>query len=174
MITRVIIDGDSLHKLSKGQNIDVDFKRLREMYRTATSGPVAFEYFAVEPVETVDGQPHSQLRRLLDWLTNNGFRVRSVEADLADSNSLRIMRSELLVWMALEIAAAARRSDRIVVWSGDRALWRAVDAAQEAGSFVELVADGAVVPGALMRSADVFIDGRPLCPLIGKPKKAAA
>lgn len=173
MRTAVFIDGDSLHKLSKDQHIDVDFKQLRDMYRE-TGSVVTFDYFTVEAIRTVGDEQRSLLRKLLDWLVNNGFRVRNIEANLADEHSMRTMRSELVVWMGIEMVAAARRVDRIVLWSADRALWRAVEAAQDAGAAVDVVADRATAPGILARSADSFVDGRTLCPLIGQPKKATA
>lgn len=169
MRTAVFIDGDSLHKFSRSEKFDVDFKRLREMYQQLTD-TVTFEYYSIE---VMVGEV-SQHRKLLDWLETNGYRLRAIEVDANINDSVRIARTELVVWMALEIAAAAKRSERIVVWSADRALVRAIAAAQDAGAAVTIVADRTMISGTLMRSADVFTDARSLQGLIGQPKKAPA
>lgn len=169
MRVAVFIDGDSLHKFSRSEKFDVDFKRLREMYQQITD-TVTLEYYAVE---VMDGEV-SQLRKLLDWLEMNGFRLRCIEADANANDSVRVARAELVVWLALEMAAAAKRADRIVVWTSDRALVRAIAAAQEAGAAVTLVSDRTMVSGSLLRAPDVFTDARSLRGLIEQPKKATA
>lgn len=169
MRVAVFIDGDSVQKLSQSQGFEVDFKRLRDMY-TQLSDTVTFEYFTVEPIDN----QKSVLRKLLDWLELNGFRLRNIEAEVTERDSIRVARAELVVWMALEIAAASKRADRIVIWSADRALLRAVGVAQEAGAAVTLVSDKTVASGRLMRSADVYLDARNLRGLIEQPKKATA
>lgn len=172
MRTRVFIDGQWLHRVSGNLGFDTDFKRVRALYLPTASDTFAIEYFTIEAVRS-DGE--SGMRKLLDWLELNGYRVNSLKVELSERDSIRENRSELMVWMALKIASAANHgTERIVIWSADRAMARAVQAAQAAGAEVLVVADLANCSTILRRAADTFVDLTTLRADIEQPIKIPA
>ena len=170
MRTAVFIDGHWLHKTSAALGFDVDFKRLHAWYEDHET--CSIEYFAIEATRP-DGT--STVRKLLDWLECNGFRVRSIPVDIDQRDSIRDTRSEMMVWLALSMVNAAERGiERIDLWTNDRSMIRAVSAAQQSGAFVTLVAEFSNCPGTLMRAADSFVEIAGLKSEIEQARKVVA
>ena len=166
----MFIDGVSLHASARALGFDIDYKRLLEQFRGHGRLVRAYYYAGTED------QDYFPARALTDWLTYNGYSVASG----------RKTKSNLDIELTVNAMELAGQLDEMVLFSGDSAFRRLVEAVQRRGVRVTVVSTVAsrlmTVSNDLRRQADAFIDLADLRPAIsrgiahsqGQPPSAAA
>lgn len=150
-----IIDGDSLSMNRVGFN--VDWRRLHKY--ACAAHPLDVTTLNFNGVEYFKEDGNSQNRRLLDYLSMNGFRVKSSPANLAAEGAVQRARLHVMVGLTIDMLLAANSGmQEVIVWSGDGAMVPAVEAAQKLGASVTVIAVDAYCSNALKIEADNFID----------------
>jgi uncharacterized LabA/DUF88 family protein len=157
MKTAIFIDGANLHSTCKGLGFHVDFAKLlrvvggdlptRAIYYTAT-----FDHLEVQTV-----------RPLLDWLSYNGYVVRSKPVkEFTNLDGTRKTKGNLDIEIAVDVMEMLPHMERMVLFSGDGDFRYLVEAAQRRGVFVTAIStietDPSMIADELRRQADQFID----------------
>ena len=87
----MIIDGPNFHAVAKALDLEVDFRALREAFRSR-SRLVRAIYFTT----VIEDAEHAPLRPLLDWLDYNGFMTRTKPArDFTDAQGRRRVKGSM-------------------------------------------------------------------------------
>ena len=165
----LFIDGQGLHHAAKALNFEVDYKRLMAEFKRR--GPLLRAYYYTTVFETED---FTAVRPLLDWLTYNGFTVRTMLLrDHDDGEGRRRSKRNVGVDLAIDAMETAGYVDNIYLFSGDGDFRSLVEALQRRGVFVTVVSTlrrtpGPVVADELRRQADAFLELSDLRTVIAK------
>ncbi len=190
-VTRVaaFIDGANLYPAAKATGRDIDFRLLKSWLGGERAGEVpphdpswrllrAAYYTAL--VESDDGEFQS-IRPLIDWLSYNGFSMRSKPArPYIDAVGQRRVKGNIDVDLAVDAMAMAAtgRCDDMVLFSGDGDFVPLVREVQRAGVRVIVVSALKVHPpmvaDELRRQADEFICLSDLIKIVGRDPAARA
>jgi uncharacterized LabA/DUF88 family protein len=170
----LFIDGANLYSAAKGLNIDIDFKKLLDEFQKRGVLIRAYYYTAI-----VEDQDYSPIRPLVDWLDYNGFTVVTKSAkEHTDSNGRKRHRGDMDVELAVDMMEMAGHADHVVLFSGDSAFRRLVEAVQRRGVRVTVVSTVKSQPSMasdeLRRQADSFVDLADLAGIISRPRAAAS
>jgi uncharacterized LabA/DUF88 family protein len=153
----VLIDGPELRATVGGIGIDVDFKKLLELFQGAARVVRACFYY----IEREDEEEHS-LRPLVDWLDYNGYRTVACSGRETDGIGRRSNKNFLNVRLAVDALDGAASVDHVVIFSGDAVLGPVVDCLKDHGKRVSIVSTLQLRPpmiaDELRRKADQFID----------------
>lgn len=144
----LLIDGPYVLSTCRSLLIDIDFKRVLDLFR-AEGRLTRAHFYAL----TGNNGDTNSLRPLLDWLDYNGYTTTARPAD----RSLSGVELDLAV-DALRLSAAA---DHLVIFSGAADLTKLVYALKDLGKRVTLVgglASPVAVADELRRAADQFVD----------------
>lgn len=154
----LFIDGANLHATARALGFDIDFRKLLAEFQERGRLLRAFYYTPV-----FENQEGSSTRPLIDWLSYNGYTVRTRPAkDLTDASGRRKARSSLSIELAMDAFETSRHLDEIVLFSGDGDFRPVVEAVQRHGVRVTVVSTIAIYPPLiaedLRRQADSFIE----------------
>lgn len=130
--TAVFIDGAHLLFATKTLGLDVDFKRLLDEIRRDRLLVRAYFYASV-----FDKQDSPSVRPLIDWLVYNGFTVRiKTMREPADPTATRPTRRSLDIQLAVDAMDLSKRTDQMVIFSGNGDFRALVGAIQRRGVHV--------------------------------------
>ena len=176
--TALFIDGANFFASAKALNLDVDFEKLIDLFRSQGRLIRALYY---TPVSSDD--EFSSVRPLIDWLGYNGYSVVTKPGrSYLDSDGHRTVKGNMKVDLAVDALQLAQELDHIVLFSGDGDLRCLVADLQARGCRVSVVStlksQPAMVSDELRRQADQFIELLDVAPDISRdtvvrPKRAA-
>lgn len=156
--TVVLIDGANVANQLKNLNLKIDWKKFREWLTQETHLVRVVYYTAVRE----DAEGFQGLRKMLDFLTYNGYDVREKLAREYTKDNRTYVKGNMDVEIAVDIinAATNMKADNIILFSGDGDFCYALDKAKTNGSRVGVIAerDSGVVSDDLRKSADYVID----------------
>jgi len=170
----IFIDGPNLYGMSKGLGFDMDYKKVLEMF--AKKGIlIRAQYYT--PLDE-EGE-FVALKPLVDYLAYNGYSVVTKPLKrYVDANGERHAKGGMNVEIAVDAMEISEYVDHIVIFSGDGALCRLVEALKRKGKRVSIIstmrADKPMVSDDLRRLADNFIELDELRSMCARPAKPAA
>ena len=158
----LFIDGANLFAMAKSLHIDIDFKRLLNLFRSRGNLVRALYFTAVS-----DDQEFSSLRPLIDWLDYNGFTmITKGTKEFKDETGRRKIKNNMHIELTVEAFKLSDRLDHIVIFSGDGDFRSLVEALQEKGLRVSVVSSLQTQPpmisDELRRQADQFVEFKDL------------
>jgi uncharacterized LabA/DUF88 family protein len=160
--TALFIDGPNFHNSAKDMGFDVEYSTLLRFFRERSRLSRAFYYTAVDP----SGE-NTPLRRLLDWLSYNGYQVVSkASKEFRDNGGQRRVKGNMDIELAIDMLNMAPYLDHVVLFSGDGDFRRLIEATQMRGIQVSVVASDDVTADEVQRQADQFVDLSLLRPYI--------
>lgn len=169
----LFIDGANLHSTAKALGLDIDYRKLLDLFGAQGRLVRAYYYTALP-----DEPEYSPLRPLVDWLDYNGFTLvtkplkRYTEAH---TGSVRA-KGNMDIEIAVDMLELAPHLDHAVLFSGDGDFRYAVAAVQRRGVRVSVVSTLRSQPpmaaDELRRQADSFVDLADLAPVVGRPREA--
>jgi uncharacterized LabA/DUF88 family protein len=164
----VFIDGANLYASSRALGLEIDYRRLHDLFSKRGRLIRAFYYTAL-----MDEQEYSPLRPLIDWLDYNGYAMVTKPAkEFTDAAGRRKIKGNMDIELAIDVMEMAPFLDHIVLFSGDGDFRRLVEAVQRKGVRVTVISTGrsqpAMVADELRRQADVFVDLHDLEAEIGR------
>lgn len=152
------VDGANLQAAARALDIEIDYRRLRDLLREKCHLVRALYYIADA------GDPEfSSIRPLIDWLDYNGFStVTKAPKAFPDSNGRRRSRQHMHVELTADALRLAEYLDHVIIFSGDGNLTPLVAALQYRGTRVSIVStlrtQPPMVADELRRQADQFIE----------------
>ena len=154
----LFIDGANLHNTLKLLGLEVDYRKLLDVF-TRGGRLIRANYYTA----LWDDQDYSALRPLVDWLDYNGFNVvKKAAREQTDAQGKRRIKGNMDVDLAVDMLELAPRLDHAILFSGDGDFRRLVEAVQRKGVRVSVVstlrAGQPVLADELRRQADQFID----------------
>jgi len=169
----LFIDGANLYSAAKSLNVDLDFRKLVEFFRTKGILVRAYYYTAI-----VEGEEYSPIRPLVDWLDYNGFTmVTKPVKRYTDSAGHTRTKGNMDVEITVDMLSMASRIDHAVLFSGDGDFRRLVEAVQDKGVRVSVISTLKSQPpqaaDELRRAADQFVDLNDLLDVFGRPGREA-
>jgi len=167
----IFIDGANLYSAAKGLNVDIDYRKLLEVFKGHGRLVRAYYYTAL-----VEDQDFSPIRPLVDWLDYNGYTLVTKPAkEYIDANGRRRFKGDMDVELAVDLLQAAAFIDHAFLFSGDGDFVAAIEAVQRKGMRVSVVSTIKSTPPMasddIRRAADNFIDLADLVTLIGRPPR---
>jgi uncharacterized LabA/DUF88 family protein len=154
----LFIDGANLHATTRALGFDIDFTRLLAEFEKRGRLVRAYFYTALSE----DGD-FSNLRPLVDWLTYNGFTVRTKPVkEFDDGDGHRRVKRNMTVELAIDAMELAPYIDSAFVFSGDSDLKELIAAIQRRGIHTVVVSSTLTAPSMigseLRRQADEFLE----------------
>jgi uncharacterized LabA/DUF88 family protein len=164
----VFIDGANLYATTRALDLDIDYKRLLDEFRSRGNLVRASYYTA-----TLEDQEYNSVRPLIDWLDYNGYTVVTKPAkEFTDSTGRRKIKGNMDIELAVDAMELAEHVDQIILFSGDGDFRSLVEAIQRRGVRVTVVStiktQPAMIADELRRQADVFTDLGDLKAKIGR------
>lgn len=175
----LFIDGANFYGAARALSIDVDYKRLLELFAKKGRMIRAFYYTTL-----IEDQEYSPIRPLIDWLDYNGYTMvtRPVK-EYTDSQGRRKLKGSIDIDLAIDALEMADHVDHVLLFSGDGDFRRLIEALQRRGVRVSVVStiksQPPMVADEMRRHADNFIDLYDLAPHIqrltssGAPRRLA-
>lgn len=169
----LFIDGANLYSTAKSLNVDMDFKKLLEFFRSRGVLVRAYYYTAI-----VEGEEYSPIRPLVDWLDYNGFTmVTKPVKRYTDASGHTRTKGNMDVEITVDMLSMAPNIDHAVLFSGDGDFRRLVEAVQDKGVRVSVVSTLKSQPpqaaDELRRAADQFVDLADLLDVFARPNREA-
>jgi len=150
--TGLFIDGPNFHGSSRDMGFDVDYQALLEFFRERAKVIRAFYYTALD----VSGE-HTPLKPLVDWLSYNGYIVVTKPTKEFKNGGQRRVKGNMDVELTIDMLNLAPHLDHVVLFSGDGDFRRLVEAVQQRGVKVTVLAATDVTADELRRQADQFV-----------------
>jgi uncharacterized LabA/DUF88 family protein len=168
----LFLDGVNLYSASKLLSMDIDFRRLRDVFANQAH-LIRTLYYTTVSEET----EFSAVRPLLDWLNYNGYTVVTKPAKVyVEAEGRQKSKINMGVDIAVDAMKLAPYLDHLVLFSGDGDYRCLVAALQDVGKRVtvvsSLVTNPPMVADELRRQADQFVDLAQLQSLIGRESGA--
>ncbi|MFA9459846.1 NYN domain-containing protein [Thiohalorhabdus methylotrophus] len=152
--TGLFIDGPNFHGSSRDMGFDVDYQALLNFFRQRAKLTRAFYYTALD----VSGE-HTPLKPLVDWLSYNGYIVVTKPTkEFKNGNGNRRIKGNMDIELAIDMLNLAQYLDHAILFSGDGDFRRLVDAVQQRGVKVTVLASSDVTADELRRQADQFVE----------------
>lgn len=152
--TGLFFDGPNFHGSARDLGFDVDYQALLGFFRKRCNLIRAIYYTAFDHT-----QEHNPLRRLVDWLSYNGFVVVTKPTkEFDDGNGGRRRKGNMDVDLAIDMLTLAPRLDHMVLFSGDGDFRRLIEAVQQYGVKVTVLAASDVTADEVRRQADHFVE----------------
>jgi uncharacterized LabA/DUF88 family protein len=169
----LFIDGSNLHAAARALALDIDYKRLLDVFAGKGRLIRAFYYTAV-----IEDQEYSPLRPLVDWLDYNGYTmVTKPTKEYTDAAGRRKIKGNMDIELAIDMLEMAQHLDHAVLFSGDGDFRRLVEAVQRRGVRVSVVStvksQPAMISDELRRQADIFVELQELGPAIARVRDEA-
>lgn len=154
----LFVDGANLYATAKTLGIDIDYKRLLQLFRQKGQLVRALYYTAL-----AEDQEYSSIRPLIDWLDYNGFSmVTKPIKEFTDATGRRKVKGNMDIELAVDAMRLADHLDHLVIFSGDGDFRSLVAALQQKGKRVSVVStlqtQPPMVADELRRQADQFVD----------------
>jgi len=154
----LFIDGANLYASAKSLGFEIDFKRLKSLFRRKGQLVRALYYTAL-----LEDQEYSSIRPLIDWLDYNGFSmVTKPTKQFLDTTGHRKIKGNMDIELTVDAMHLAPNLDHLVIFSGDGDFRSLVAALQQMGKRVSVVStlrtQPPMVADELRRQADQFID----------------
>jgi uncharacterized LabA/DUF88 family protein len=169
----LFIDGANTYSAACGLGFDIDYKRLRELFRTRCRLIRAFYYTAL-----MEQKEFSPIRPLADWLDYNGYTmVTKATKEFTDAQGRRRIKGNMDIELAIDMLEMAPHVDHVFLFSGDGDFRRLIDAVQRRGKRASVVSTIKSVPPMasddLRRQADHFYELAEFIPLIQRKDHGA-
>jgi uncharacterized LabA/DUF88 family protein len=169
----LFIDGANLYAAARTLGIDIDYKKLLELFSNEGQLIRAVYYTAL-----IEDQKNSPIRPLVDWLDYNGYTMVTKPAkEFADPSGHRRIKGNMDIELAIDVMEMAERLDHVVLFSGDGDFRRLVEAVQRKGARFTVVSTQRSVPpmvaDELRRQADNFVDLQDMAPQIARTRSTA-
>ena len=153
-------------------NFDIDYRRLLGEFTKKGRLIRAFYYTAL-----TDDQEYSPVRPLIDWLDYNGYTIISKKAkEFTDESGRRRIKGDMDVEISVSMLSMADYIDHAILFSGDGDFRRLVEAVQDKGVRVTVVATlhshPPMISDDLRRQADNFLDLADLAEHVARPIQA--
>ena len=170
----LFIDGANLYAAARALDIEIDYKRLLNLFSSNSQLVHAVYYTAL-----IEDQKNSPIRPLVDWLDYNGYTMVTKPAkEFTDSSGRRKIKGNMDIELAIDVMEMADKLDHVVLFSGDGDFRRLVEAVQRKGVRFTVVSTQQSVPpmvaDELRRQADKFLDLRDMAPLIARAQSSVA
>ncbi|WRH64357.1 MAG: NYN domain-containing protein [Fuscovulum sp.] len=164
----LLIDGANLHATAKSLSIEIDYKLLRQEFMRRGKLVRAIYYTAM-----LDGEEHNPIKPLVDFLSYNGFHLRTKLArEFTDSQGRRKIKGNMDIELAVDALELAPRLDHIVLFSGDGDFTPLVECLQKKGVRVTVIStirsQPPLIADDLRRQAENFVDLYDLREVIGR------
>src|SRR5258706_993882 len=164
----LIRDGSNLHAAQRSRGLDIDYKKLLDLFASKGHLVRAFYYTAL-----VEDQEYSPIRPLVDWLDYNGYTmVTKPTKEFTDAFGRRKIKGNMDIELAIDVMEMAPFLDHVVLFSGDGDFRRLVEAVQHKGKRVSVVSTirstPPMVADELRRPADNFMELADLMPQIAR------
>ncbi|MFZ3583991.1 NYN domain-containing protein [Loktanella sp. DJP18] len=170
----VFIDGSSTWSAARAQGLTVDYTKLRAEF--AKRGRLVRCYYYTPIDETGD---FSSVRRLTDFLSYNGFTLRTRQTrETENSSGFRQALSYLHMQLAMDAMSLVDKIHHAVIMSGDGEMSPLIQELQRRGMRVTVCstrsgAEGSMISDEIRRVADGFIDIGDLREVISLERDAA-
>lgn len=148
---QLFIDGLNLYGTLKAVRKKIDYKEFMRALKTETRLIRANWFTTIR--ENADNQFHD----MLDWLEDLGYSLetKDVRDSIDDSGFVRV-RKTMIGEMTASMVLAARRTDHIILMSGDGELQAAVNACKIQDARVTVVSHESVLSEDLRQACDEF------------------
>ena len=151
----VFIDGSNLYASAKELDINIDFKKLRDMFNKL--GFVVHIKYYTALHENEDGE--IQIKPMIDWLSYNGYLIVSKKAkEFENSSGIIKIKGNMDIEIAVDAMSMCNRMDVCYLFTGDGDFAYLIKTLQIKGIRVIVVSSVTVVADELRRSADQFSD----------------
>lgn len=161
--TLVIIDGHHLNTLARKNNMNIEFKVLRELL---SQSPLlgSPKYYTATLVDA-DGEPKNNLAALISWLSFNGYdtitqNVYQINNDSRDYNKYSI--SHINMHMCLDILTLYYEQSfgRLLLISGNREIVPIIQRMRKLGVQIDIISslDFEAVPPEIRSNCDYFYE----------------
>jgi uncharacterized LabA/DUF88 family protein len=170
----LFIDGANLYAAARQLGLDIDYRKLLEVFSAKGRLTRAFYYTAL-----LEDQEYSPIRPLVDWLDYNGYTVVTKSAkEFTDPEGRRRIKGNMDMELAIDMMEMADRLDHVILFSGDGDFRVLLEAVQRKGLRATVVStlrsQPPMVADELRRQADEFIELRDLAGQIARPRDANA
>lgn len=162
----VLIDGLHLRSTERALGFHIDYNRLRARFQSGAHLP-RIAYYMPQAAQA-DEDP---MRRLLDWLSCNGYQVVTRPArQFVDDEGKSHIRGDTRVALAVDAMDLAATTDHIVLIAGHSDFAYLVGALKRRGKRVTVLSSTrGVVADELRRQSDVFVEFETLMPDLELP-----
>jgi uncharacterized LabA/DUF88 family protein len=157
--TVVYIDGPNLYSSARSLSLDIDYKKLLDLFRRGSRLIRAFYYTAM--LDKDDG--YIPIQKLVDYLNYNGYAMVTKPAkEFTDANGRKRTKGNMDIDIAVDMLEMAPHVDHVVLFSGDGDFRRLVEAVQRHGVRVTVVSTikshPSMAADELRRQADIFVE----------------
>lgn len=164
----LFIDGANLYSSARGISLDIDYKKLYDLFDNSSRLIRAFYYTAL-----LDDQEYSPIRPLIDWLDFNGYHLVTKPAKtFTDSMGRQRIKGNMDIELAIDMLQMADHMDHAVLFSGDGDFRPLVEAVQHKGVRITVISTMKSTPPMvsedLRRQADRFVELETLMPMIAR------
>jgi len=154
----IFIDGQNLSATCHALGLEMDFKRLLQVFSEQGRLVRASLYTTM-----FGDHEDNPVKPLMDWLQYNGYRiVTKTVHETTDSSGRRKTRGSMHVELACDVMDMVETLDRVYLFSGDGDYRALVAAVQRKGVRVSVVSSlktpTPMIADALRRQADEFIE----------------
>lgn len=148
---QVFIDGQNVYGTLKSLHQKLDYKRFMEALKNDTR-LIRANYYT-----TVRENSDEQFYGVLDFLENHGYSIFTKEIrEHSDGSGYVRIRGTMIGEMTAAMVLAARRTDHIILMSGDGEMVAAVEACKLQDTRVTVVSHDGVLSDDLRAACDEF------------------
>lgn len=149
----LFIDGPHLYHLTRKLATDIDFRQMLKYFQKQTNLIHAQYYSAL-----VDSPEYSQLKKLIDWLSYNGYLVKLDKAyeNVNHNNQFRVFGNQLIN-IAVDMLMMEDRVNHVIFIGCEENYIPLIKAVKTKGIVVTLISQRDIVADGLRREVDNFI-----------------
>lgn len=154
----LFIDGANIYAAVRSLELDIDYKRLLNLFSSNCQLIRALYYTALS-----EDQEFSPIRPLVDWLDYNGYTiVTKPTKEFTDMEGRRKIKGNMDIELTIDVMEMADRLDHVIIFSGDGDFRRLAEAVQRKGTRVTVVStmksSPPMIADELRRQADNFLE----------------
>ncbi len=154
----LFIDGANIYAAARSLELDIDYKRLLNLFSSNCQLIRALYYTALS-----EDQEFSPIRPLVDWLDYNGYTiVTKPTKEFTDMEGRRKIKGNMDIELTIDVMEMADRLDHVIIFSGDGDFRRLAEAVQRKGARVSVVStmksSPPMIADELRRQADNFLE----------------
>lgn len=154
----LFIDGANLYSTTKALDLDIDYRKMLDLFKGKGRLVSAKYYTAV-----FEHDDYSKIQPLIDWLDYNGYQVVTKPAkEYTDRDGRRKIKGNMDIEIAVDILELADHVDHILLMSGDGDFRYLLQAVQRKGVRVTVISTSYSKPPMLSddlkRQADTVLD----------------
>lgn len=144
----LFVDSANMHHACKRAGFYIDWKKTREYFTQSKEFGVAYFYYVVPEKVEIDRQ------RFLDFLSYNGYVVRTKNLKTYESDGSNYQKANLSIEIVLDMLTTESQWDTAYVFSGDGDFERVVEILRAKGKKVHVV----TTEGMLARELAYIVD----------------